>query len=51
MSNATSTASMPSASISAATASSSLATHGRFQYVASASTYGPWDAIQGAVPG
>jgi hypothetical protein len=38
MSKATSTASIPSDWSSAATSLSSLATHGRFQYVASAST-------------
>jgi hypothetical protein len=38
MSKATSTASIPSDSSSAATSLSSFATHGRFQYVASAST-------------
>ena len=51
MSKATSTASIPSPVSSAATAASSLATQGRFQYVARASTYGPCEVIHGSVPG
>ena len=50
-SSATSTASTPASVKSFRTSSSLLPTHCRFQYFASASTYGPWQAIHSGVPG
>src|SRR6476469_4752287 len=50
-SRATSTASTPALVNSATTSSSCFQVHARFQYLASASTYGPWQRIQGPVLG
>src|ERR1700752_2906582 len=50
-SSATSTASTPAVSNSLTTSSSCFQVQLRFQYLASASTYGPWHLLQGSVFG
>src|ERR1041385_522497 len=50
-SSATSTAWMLASANSLTTSSSCFHVHLRFQYLASASTYGPWHLIQGSVLG
>jgi hypothetical protein len=48
---ATRTASTPASANSRTTSSSCFHVHCRFQYLASASTYGPWQRIHGSVFG